>query len=300
MDFESIHSIKCTEIKPAETRSKKTVFCATLLFHHFPFTHLQLTLSCRPNSITVTKFNELLGQGKQLCSVALHLPAHENLLTWSACPGGAALRACPCPAGTAGSSEAGTVSHLQQLQLPPATGNMSHTMWTVWCACLFFHTMTPARLAALIIIFPSSWPIFPYVWGIILEWPPGFEKPNSLHGWHLCKMPQKKILGWNSVRTMKKWLARWFLVALALNLEKTNQAKQQQQTPKKLNQQRKLTPKITPKNPPTNKKPPISFREINLKSPWRSSKGSAAGQTLCSALISALINSLVFAPPAQD
>lgn len=74
--------------------------------------------------IIVTEFSELLGQAKQLCSVALYLSAHENLLTWSACPRGAVC-ACLCPAEVAERSKAVAVSHLQQLQLPPATGDMS-------------------------------------------------------------------------------------------------------------------------------------------------------------------------------
>ena len=39
-NIEPIHSIAYTEIKPAETKSKKSVISATLLSDHLPFTHL--------------------------------------------------------------------------------------------------------------------------------------------------------------------------------------------------------------------------------------------------------------------
>lgn len=116
------------------------------------------------------KFNAHLRQAKQLLSAALYLYAHENMLMWSL--------SCPAPVWQEWQAA------LRQLQtvLPPvppsATSHCKHVTDKLHASrwhyvsrlmCLsFLHSMIQARLAVLILDFPSSWPIHTQVWGIFL------------------------------------------------------------------------------------------------------------------------------------
>lgn len=101
---------------------------------------------------------------------------------------------------------------------PPSQSHCKHVMdklhaskWhyvnSLMCVS-FFHTMIQDRLAALIIIFRLSWPTYTQVWGFVLEQSPGFEKPISLHSWHLCKVSRKKSQIWVEILA-GQWRRGW-------------------------------------------------------------------------------------------